>query len=252
VVALAPDVTEMVFALGCGHRVVAVAPTADHPPQVRTVPTVNPDDVESILAHRPDLVIATTAGNNPRVVERLRHLEIPVFTVDVTSFQRLQEAVVLLGDVLNVPPQARELSLRLARETDAASRSSRDPAVGALYVVWWEPLMVAAPGTVHHDLLRRSGLSNLAPGGAGRYPRLQPEILLDRRLLVVVTVDETDVTAGLERLSRTPPGRRLASGEIRLVALPADEASRPGPRLPQALHRLSSALAMQPAASGTP
>lgn len=242
----------MVFALGCGHRVVAVARTADHPPQVRTLPTVNPDDIESILAHRPDLVVATTAGNDPRVVERLRHLEIPVFTTDVTSFQRLEEAAVLLGDVLQVPSQARELRRFLAGEVTLASRDSRATAAGALYVVWWEPLMAAGPATVHHDLLLRSGLNNLAPGGAGRYPRLQPEILLDRRLLVVVTIDEAEVSAGRKRLQGTPAGQRLATGEIRVVVLPADEASRPGPRLPQALRRLSSALASPHVGSGTP
>ena len=71
---LAPDVTEIAFAVGAGDLIAAVPPAADFPPHVARLPRVAPNDAEGILALRPDLVLATTAGNDPRVVQRLRQL----------------------------------------------------------------------------------------------------------------------------------------------------------------------------------
>lgn len=240
---LAPDVTELVYAIGAGDRVVAVPASADYPPQVRALPVVNPGDLESILGQRPDLVIASTAGNDPRVVERLRKLAVPVFTADVTSLERLRQAAVLLGEVLDSPEQGNALADQMEGEIAAATRTPPGTYGAALFIVWWNPLMAAAPGTVHDELLSRAGLDNLAPAGAGRYPRLQPEVLLDRRLRVVVTTDESEVREALEQVQRSPAGRRLLRGEVAVITLPADEVSRPGPRLPRALALLSEATA---------
>jgi hypothetical protein len=108
-------------------------------------------------------------------------------------------------------------------------------------MVWWEPLIAAAPGTFHDDLLRSAALGNLVSAGAGRYPRVDPELLLDPRLDLVVAPDEKDLREGFARVARSPAGARLASGAVRVLWLPADAASRPGPRLPDALEALVAA-----------
>ena len=221
---------------------VAAPTAADFPPEVKRLPRVAPADLEAIVALRPDLVLATTAGSDPREVARLRELGIRVFTVDVTSFDRLAAACRTVGRLLGRRAEGDRLAASVeatcARaETAAASL----PLQGALYVVWWEPLIVAAPGTFHDDLLRRAALANLAPAGAGRYPRVDLELLLDPRLRVIVTADEPDLRAGFARIAAAPAGARIARGEVRVVWLPADPASRPGPRLPLALEALVAA-----------
>ena len=159
--------------------------------------------------------------------------------MDVTSFARLGEACRLAGDVLGLPVQgdqlAREVDGRSARATE---RARALPRRNALYVVWWEPLIVAAPGTFHDDLLRRAGLVNLASASAGRYPRVDPELLLDRDLQVAVAPDERDLREGFVRITDSAAGAALASGSVRMIWLPADLANRPGPRLPGALEAL--------------
>ncbi len=241
-VPLAPDVTELAFALGAGPLVVAAPDAADFPSQVASLPRVAPADMEAILALRPDLVLASTAGNDPRVIRRLRELGTSVFTTDVTSFSRLSEACRLAGRALGRAGDGARLASEIeARCARAAARTAGLPRRGALYVVWWEPLIVAAPGTFHDDLLRRAGLDNLAPGRGGRYPRVDPELLLDARLEVAVVPDESDIRAGFRRTLASPAGVRLASGEVRTIWLPADAASRPGPRLPDALDALVAA-----------
>ncbi|OFV82423.1 MAG: hypothetical protein A2Y78_08120 [Acidobacteria bacterium RBG_13_68_16] len=247
VVPLAPDVTEMAFAVGAGGLIVAVPPAADFPPDVTRLPRVAPNDAEAILALRPDLVFATTAGNDPRVVQRLRRLGIRVCSMDVTSFARLAGACRLAGGVLGLPAQgdrlAREVDGRSARATE---RARALPHRNALYVVWWEPLIVAAPGTFHDDLLRRAGLANLAPASAGRYPRVDPELLLDPRLEVAVVPAERDLREGFARMTGSAAGAALASAAVRVIWLPADLANRPGPRLPGALEALIAAREANP------
>ncbi|MGE5235679.1 MAG: ABC transporter substrate-binding protein [Acidobacteriota bacterium] len=247
IVALAPDVVELVFALGAGARVVAVPRAADFPPAARTLPHVGPADIEDILAARPDLVVATTAGNDPLVIARLRDLGMRVFVADVTSCDRLADACQRLGSLLTGSPGPVPLATRIAsRCTAARVRGARLPPRRALYVVWWDPLIVAGPGTFHDDMLRIAGLENLAPGGAGRYPRIDPEVLLDPRLEVVVAPDEPDVRAGYDRVAAGVAGRRLTAGAVTVIWLPADPASRPGPRLVDAIDALLAAREARP------
>ncbi len=241
-VPLAPDVTELAFAVGAGDRVVGVTRAADFPAEVARLPRVEPGDPEAILALRPDLVLATTAGNDPRVVDALRRLGVRVFTADVTSCERLVEACRLVGRVLDLAERAETVAETIERRCRRATERARTlPPRRALYVVWWNPLIVATPGTFHDDLLRRAGLVNLAPSSGGRYPRVDPELLLDPRLEIVVAPDEPDIRAGFREVILTPAGRRLASGAVPVVWLPADPASRPGPRLPEALEALVAA-----------
>jgi iron complex transport system substrate-binding protein len=247
IVTLAPDVTELVFALGAGSRVVAVPSTANYPPEAATRARVGSSDVEGIVALRPDLVVATTAGNDPRVVERLLQLGVPVCTLDVTDFARLEQACRLLARLLGDEARGESVARAIAqRRTAAARRAASLPEVRGLYVVWWKPLMVAAPGTFHDDLLRIAHVVNLAPRHAGRYPQVSEELLLDPSLKVLVVADEPDLRAGFAVVVHEPVGRRLAEGRVRVVWLPADPASRPGPRLPQALDALVAARLKAP------
>lgn len=239
VVALAPDVAELAFALGLGKEVVAVGPAVNYPPEASSLPHLATLDLEAVLATRADLVLATTAGTDPRLVQRLRDLGHRTFTVDVTSCQRLVEACSLLAVATGHGQSGDELSTSVRRRcNDAKRRGAALPSRGALYVVWWDPLIVAATGTFHDDMLRQANLENLAPTGAGRYPRVSPELLLSPRLEVVVSPDERDVRATFARVVQGGAGARLARGAARVIWLPADPASRPGPRLPDAYQAL--------------
>ncbi len=236
---LAPDVTELAFALGLGDFVVCDSAAADFPAPARLLPHVADNDPESIVACRPDLVLATAAGNDPRVVAQLRRLGLRVFTADVTSCRALADAYERLGRVVERAGTAEGLARDVLRRRRAVVDASRDlPERAALFVVWWQPLIVAAPGSFHDAMLRDVRLSNLAPAGAGRYPRLDPELLLDPRLEVVVVPDEPELRQGFRAVTGSPAGGRLERGDVRVIWLPADPASRPGPRLPDALEAL--------------
>jgi ABC-type Fe3+-hydroxamate transport system substrate-binding protein len=238
-----PDVTELAFALGAGDRVVAAPPAADHPEAVARLPRIAPSDIESIVAARPDLVLASAAGSDPRVVERLAALGLRVCTVDVTSCERLADAARLVGRLVGNAEGGQTLAATIEGRCRAAgARAASLPERNALYVIWWEPLIVAAPGTFHDDLLRRARLVNLAPT-VSALPARRSRTLLDPRLEVVVAADEPDLRDGLER-SRL--AGRARSGSVGIHWLPAAPASRPGPRLAEALDALVAAREANP------
>jgi ABC-type Fe3+-hydroxamate transport system substrate-binding protein len=247
IVSLAPDVTELAFAIGAGSRLVAVPASADYPPQAAQLPRVDPGNLEAIVALRPDLVLATTAGNDFRLVARARALGLSVCCTDVTSFARLAEACRLVAAATGAQPAGTHLAAEIRTRVGALEHvGAALPRRAALYVAWWEPLIVAAPGTFHDDLLRRAGLANLASPSGGRYPRLDPETLLDPRLELVVAPDEPDVRDGLTHVLATSAGARLRAGTLRTIWLPADAANRPGPRLVDALAALVAAREKNP------
>lgn len=247
VVTLAPDVTELVFAVGAGALLPSAPRSADFPPEAQRLPRFDEGSIESIVAQRPDLVVATTAGTDPRTVDRLRELGLIVATTDVTSFERLLGACRLLGKLTDHPREGDDLAAGLAERVRLATeRAARWPARRGLFVVWWDPLIVAAPGTFHHDLLLRAGVQNLAPTGAGRYPPASRELLVDSRLDLVVAPDEPSLRTMYAAVEGRAEGVRIARGAARVIWLPADPASRPGPRLVEALESLVRAREASP------
>jgi iron complex transport system substrate-binding protein len=89
VVALAPSITEIIFALEQQHRLKGVTLFSDFPDAAKKLPKVGSYvhlDLEKIVALRPDLVIATKDGNPKEVIDRLEALKIPVYVVDPREY----------------------------------------------------------------------------------------------------------------------------------------------------------------------
>ncbi len=191
IVSLVPSLTEALFALGLGERVVGVTEWCVHPAEgVAPLPklggTKNPD-VPSIIALHPDLVIANREENRRRDVERLESAGIPVW---VTHPRTVRDAVALLGALADLG--ASEQSRRAVVDPAAAAleraegeRSERR--VRVTCPIWRDPWMVVGDDTYAHDLLTLCGGENVFAGvGQRRYPRVtlaeieaaRPELVL--------------------------------------------------------------------------
>src|SRR5262249_58558242 len=101
IVSLAPGITETLFAVGAGPRLVAVTTTDTYPPEVKRLPTVGgfaPETIslETLLAQKPDLVIAGGRFQQP-VVESLTKLGVPAVVIDPDTLAAVEDAIVLIG-----------------------------------------------------------------------------------------------------------------------------------------------------------
>jgi iron complex transport system substrate-binding protein len=247
VVALAPSIVEVVFALGAGDRLAGVTEGSDHPEAAAALPSVggmaNPS-LERVLSLDPDLVLATTEGNRPTVALRLEELGIPVVVVDRegSGLEGVWETVLQVGAALGEQEAAGALVAdgrrRLQAVRDAVGGRERPR---ALMLVWSKPPVAAGPGTYLHDLLEAAGAENAAASLPAPWPRVGREALLRLAPEVIVVADAMQGPGpGLEEL-REMPGLPAAQAG-RVVRIEGDALLRPAPRALDALPALVGAL----------
>jgi iron complex transport system substrate-binding protein len=246
IVSLTPALTEILFALDLGDRVVGVTEYCDTPPEAKTRPKVggyvNPS-VEAVVALRPELVVVSPGPGNRDAVQAmdragLRIAVVPAETLDET-FRAIDAVAAAAGD----SARGRALVAKLRERIDAVGRRvAGKPRVRVLFSVQVDPIIVAGRGTLPSQLLEAAGGVNVVE--AERYPKLgvesvvqlAPEIVLQSRMDVAHGDGSAERTAWM-RWSAIPA---IAQGH--LVILPDDATLRPGPRVADAVEQLATIL----------
>lgn len=246
IVSLTPALTEILFALDLGDRVVGVTEYCDTPPEAKTRPKVggyvNPS-VEAVVALRPELVVVSPGPGNRDAVQAmdragLRIAVVPAETLDET-FRAIDAVAAAAGD----PARGRALVAKLRERIDAVGRRvAGKPRVRVLFSVQVDPIIAAGRGTLPSQLLEAAGGVNVVE--AERYPKLgvesvvqlAPEIVLQSRMDVAHGDGRAERTAWM-RWSAIPA---IAQGH--LVILPDDATLRPGPRVADAVEQLATIL----------
>jgi ABC-type Fe3+-hydroxamate transport system substrate-binding protein len=176
VVSLVPSVTESLFDLNLGGRVIAVTDYCIHPADqvarlLRVGGTKNPD-VERIISLGPDLVIANQEENRREDVEALEAAGIPVW---VTYPRTVADVFTLLWDIMNLFEETTMVSrIRLIEYTydwvQGISKAREDHPCRVFVPIWRDPLMTLNADTYIHDLLRVCGGSNVFETRMRRFP----------------------------------------------------------------------------------
>jgi iron complex transport system substrate-binding protein len=191
IVSLAPSVTEVLFALGAGDRVVGVTRYCDHPPEAKKLPKIGgfaDPNLEAILALRPDLVVAADNPVSQPVLARLGALGVKTLAVKPDDLAGVESTVRAVAAALGRGEEAERLVGGLRASLDqAAARVPPGPRPRVLFVYGHRPLVVAGPGSFADDMLRRAGAENVAGDARVPYPklaiedvlRLRPEVILD-------------------------------------------------------------------------
>jgi iron complex transport system substrate-binding protein len=145
VVSLAPHLTELLFEVGAGERIVATVDHADHPPEAQEIPrigTATQLDLERLLAASPDLVIAWSSGSPRAALERLEAVGLTVYYSEPGDFEGIASDLLRLGHLTGQG----ERGARAARSftdtvTELRERYENRPEVTVFYQVWDQPLM---------------------------------------------------------------------------------------------------------------
>ncbi len=224
VVSLSPAVTETLFALGVGDRVVGVTRFCDRPKEATALPSVGgyiDASLEAILALRPDLVIAQPSFGQRALLDRLRERGVVVYVVFADSLAEADELVTALGEVFGRATAARALLAHQRTLLDApvVPRPQR-----VVVVVGTDPLVVAGAGSFADEGVRRSGVVSAVIAGDPPWPLWSVETFASRRVDVVIAAEGPHQIARLERLL-APLGRLRP----RVVAAAGPILMRPGP-----------------------
>lgn len=247
VVALAPSLTEIVYALGQEGRLVGATQFSDYPAAALELPRVGSYvrlDLERIVALKPDLCFAIKDGNPRHQVERLAAMGIPVYVIDPHDLAGIMEAVRGMGAALGAGARAEAIvagmEQRLARIQERLAATPARPRV--FFQVDAAPIITAGTGTFIHELITLAGGVNLGAGPVP-YPRLSWEQALVLRPEVVVI---TSMAGGHGPESLKAQWRQWpqvpAVRQGRLHVVDAGIFDRPTPRLIDALEILAAII----------
>ena len=247
IVSLAPSVTETLFALGLGDRVVGDTDFCDYPAEAkqkaRIGGPVNPN-IEAVAALHPDVVVATREINRPESVHSLEQLGIAVYATDPQTVEQVLTSTERLGELLGAADSGRLLGANLRRRLSELDRRLAGlPAKSVLMVVWLDPLISVGRNTFLEDALRRAGARSVIDSPQSwptidleRIVRLQPEYL------IISNDNAQQVQRELAEFQQRPGWRRLDAVRNRRFVVLSEAISHPSPRLVDGIEQLARAL----------
>jgi iron complex transport system substrate-binding protein len=243
VVALAPSITEIMFALGQEKRLAGISRFSDFPPEAMHLPRVGSyiqPDIERIISLNPDLCIAVKDGNPRAVADQLAFLHIPVYAVDPRDLEAVMTMVLQIGNLLNAEHRARsivkEMASRIERVRQQVVKTAYRPKV--FFQIGIAPIVSVGKGTFIDELIRIAGGINVCESDAA-YPRLSREQVIARAPDVLVV---TTMHRGISRdqiLAEWAPWTQIPAVQHgRIAIVDSDIFDRPTPRLVDALEQL--------------
>jgi ABC-type Fe3+-hydroxamate transport system substrate-binding protein len=245
VVTLAPNLTEIVAAVGAESRLVGTDDFSNFPPSVRRLPKVGgvTPSLEAIVALRPDLVIAPASTTAPALDRALAGLDVAMIRVRTERLDDVAVAMADLGRRLGAEAGGREAAKTL-NAAIAHARRERSPKRRLLVVVWPDPLYVAARETFADDLLALCGAENAVPPAVRGWPQYSLEAVVAADPDAVILFGRGAAGASPRDFVRRDPrwARLRAVRDGSVFVVDEDRFSRPGPRLPEAAAELNALL----------
>jgi cobalamin transport system substrate-binding protein len=243
IISLVPSVTEILFTIGAEGRLVGRTDFCDYPAEARRKPSVGgmlAPNLEDIVALKPDLVVATTAGNRHETFDQLARLKIPVFLVNPVTLSDVLDLLARLGRLTERADAAdRTVAAMRERIQAVSARVARRPRPRVLYVIWPDPLIVPGRGALVSELIALAGGDSVTADGEQDYPRYSMEAALARNPEVIVLASHGSERSPLvrskwERFSQVPA---IAAG--RLYSMDGNLMHRYGPRMVDGLESLA-------------
>jgi iron complex transport system substrate-binding protein len=243
IISLVPSVTEILFAIGAEGRLVGRTDFCDYPPEARRKPSVGgmlAPSLEGIVSLKPDLVIATTAGNRHETFDQLTRINIPIFLVNPITVSDVMDLVSRLGRLTErVEASDRAVAGMRQRIEAVSARVAGRPRPRVLYVLWPDPLIVPGRGALVSELIALAGGDSVTADGGQDYPRYSMEAALARNPEVIILASHGSERSPLvrskwERFSQVPA---IAAG--RLYSMDGNLMHRYGPRIVDGLEGLA-------------
>lgn len=248
VIAVAPSVVEILFALDLGDRVVGVGDYAEWPAAAAAKPRIGglfDPRFEKIVALAPDL--AVLLPSEERLAGELARLGVETMTVRHETLAEIEASVVAIATRAGVEARGRRLAAELAR---GLAPRRRDPAPRVLLLVARErdrmaQLTAVGSGTFLAEIVERLGARNVLADLAQPYPQISLETVLDRRPEVILELQPDELSpeeaaALVDEWRRFPRLPAVERGCVTVVS--GGYVLLPGPRLPFLARRLEEAL----------
>jgi iron complex transport system substrate-binding protein len=247
IISVAPNVTEILFALGLGDRLVGVSSYCRFPPEAlrkeKIGGYINPS-LEKIVALRPDLVIGIAEGDLKTFVDKLANLKIPVYITNPKNVAEVITSVHNIGEVTDSAPSAQRVTQAMQERIQAIrTKVQGRPHPRVLHVLNFDPLISAGKGTFVDDLIRLGGGRNIVEVAQGKYPRfsLEEVLAVDPEVILLASMRSDDPLAEQRQWwERWKTVSAVRQGRIHV--LNSDLIHRPSPRIVDGLEQVARAI----------
>ena len=248
IVTFAPSMTEIVFALGLGDRLVGVSgPYDDYPAEAKGIEEVGgagdfgvDPTIEKVVSLEPDLFLTIPGGDQWK--QRLRDLDIPVVTLHADTLDDLLTDIGTIGLLTGAVDEADTLAEHMGAEADAITASAETRGhVSCFFEVYYPPLTTVGPHTFIYDLLQRAGCDPVTEEAKSDYPEWSvDELVADGPEVYLVTPESAKSVAAV---AKRPGFAAIPAIEHdRVVLVDGDLVTRAGPRVIEGLRQLAEAL----------
>jgi cobalamin transport system substrate-binding protein len=245
VISLAPNLTEIVFAVGAGDSLVGNTTYCDYPAEAKAVTKVGDSlqpSLERIIALRPQLVLISTASQLEVFTRQLHDQNIAVFVTDPHDLEGVFRSIEQVGAILGQTEQSSSLVKRLRDRTNAVQQAVQNTKpVRVFYQTSGEPLYTIGKDAFVTDLIRRAGAVSVTADVPGAWPKYSNESALAARPDAIILPTGGSMGAAnstvAEALRNSPA---VLAG--RVYKINDDHLARPGPRLVDGLEEMARAL----------
>jgi len=244
IVSLAPSITETLYYLNLGKRIVGVTEFSNYPDEARRKPKVGSYinlNIEKIISLKPDLIIAIADGNKKESVDALERLGYSVYAINPRCVKDVFRTIVNIGKITGRVDSANKLIKELKSRInyiESRTRGIERPRV--FFQIGINPVVTVGKDTFHNDLIKMAGGLNISGNEKAKYPRYSmEEVLLNTPDIIIIS--SMDRGGGFDRKKREWMKWKSipAVKNGRIYVIDSDLVDHPSPRIIDGLEELS-------------
>lgn len=240
-VSLAPNLTEITFAVGAGGKLVGVTTFCNYPAEARKIQKIGDTqspNIENIIALKPQVVLVSTASQMENFSKTLDAQGIAVFVTNPNSLDDIYKSIYQLGEIFGHDEKARQVADDLKRrvvEVEARVGTAAD--IKVFLQISREPLFTVGKNSFLVDLINRAGGASVTANIETAYPKISKETAFALNPEALILSDSEDNREPNEVFKNSP-----AVKNGRVFKINADLISRPAPRIVDALEQIARLL----------
>jgi iron complex transport system substrate-binding protein len=242
VICLAPNMTEMIFAIGEGNKLVGNTLYGNYPEAAKKITKVGDMlsiNYEQILDLKPDLIFLTVEGNSKDSYEKLMKLGFKVFVSNSRNYEGIKKTLTDLGKIFGKELKAESILKEWdGRYNDVEEQVKKYPRKTAMFLIGLNPIMLAGKNTFINGLMTADGLINIASDSPLNYPIYSREEILKKNpdYILMTGSSDKDYKQLTEAYKEWKFLKAVKNGNV--IVLDPDLYLRPGPRFIDALENL--------------
>lgn len=239
-VSLAPNLTEIIFAVGAGEKLVGVTSFCNYPEEAKKIQKVGDTlkpNIENIIALKPDVVFVSTDSQLESFTETLKKQGISVFVTSPGSLEDIYRSIGKIGEIFGKSTKAESVIGDLKKRVARVELKTKDSEKIKTFVQIDRSLYTIGEESFLTDLIERAGGVSVTKDVVTAYPKISKEMALALNPEIIILSESADNDLPNEVFKNSS-----AVKNGRVYKINADILSRPAPRIVDALEQIAKSL----------